>query len=63
MALLTHKISYLTDHLKLNKHDNATRRSLIGAVGRRRRLMRYLRSTRPEAHAELSSKLGIKSIS
>ena len=61
IALLTKRIGDLTEHLKLNKKDYATRRGLMMMVGRRRRLLNYLRkNTTPEAYKELLAKLGIR---
>ncbi|HIC09779.1 MAG TPA: 30S ribosomal protein S15, partial [Campylobacterales bacterium] len=48
IALLTTKISRLTEHLKANKKDHASRRGLLKMVGHRRRLMRYLKRTNRE---------------
>ncbi len=43
IALLTKRITQLTDHLRANKHDESSRRGLLKLVGRRRRLLAYLR--------------------
>jgi small subunit ribosomal protein S15 len=43
VALLTARIVYLTDHLKINKKDHSSRLGLLKLVGQRRRLMRYLK--------------------
>ena len=43
VAVLTKRIADLTEHLKLHKHDHASRRGLLKMVGRRRRLLDYLR--------------------
>ena len=61
IAVLTKRIKDLTEHLKEHKHDFATRRGLIKMVGRRRRLLRYLRRTNIERHDALVQRLGIKS--
>src|SRR6266511_3848264 len=45
VAILTHRINGLTEHLKVHKHDHHSRRGLLQMVGRRRRLLRYLQST------------------
>ena len=42
VALLSHRIAHLTDHLKQHKHDHHTRRGLLLLVGRRRRLLNYM---------------------
>jgi small subunit ribosomal protein S15 len=43
IAILTTRINSLTDHLRINKHDESSRRGLLKMVGRRRRLLAYLR--------------------
>ena len=43
VALFTYRINHLTDHLKINKKDHSTRRSLIRLVGKRRNLLDYLK--------------------
>lgn len=61
IAMLTKRINDLTEHLKANKKDFACRRGLMILVGRRRRLLNYLRSNAtPEAYRELITKLGIR---
>lgn len=60
IALLTHRIQQLTEHLKAHKHDEHSRRGLLKMVGRRRRLLRYLRRTDPEAYRELIQRLGLR---
>ena len=42
IALFTHRINHLTEHLKINKNDHASRRGLLKLVGKRRRLLNYL---------------------
>jgi len=44
IALLTHRISYLTDHVKIHKKDHHSRRGLLILVGRRRRLLNYVKT-------------------
>ena len=46
VALLTERITYLTEHLKTNKKDHSSRLGLLKLVGQRRRLMRYLKKSR-----------------
>lgn len=60
IALFTHRIKYLTDHLKENKKDNQTRRSLVLLVGKRRRLLDYLKNKDIERYREIIKKLGIR---
>jgi small subunit ribosomal protein S15 len=60
VALLTESIKELTEHLKIHKKDNGTRRGLLGQVARRRRLLRYLKKTDSHRHHALVEKLGIR---
>lgn len=60
IALLTERIAYLTDHLKENKKDHASKLGLLKLVGQRRRLMRYLRKKDIHRYAETIKELGLK---
>ena len=60
IALLTTRISGLTQHLREHKHDEATRRGLLQMVGRRRRLLRYLNREDVGGYRSLISKLGLR---
>ena len=60
IALLTYRINELTEHLKLHKHDNHTRRGLIILVGKRRGLLDYLARTDRDAYLALIARLGIR---
>ena len=60
VAILTERIKELTEHLKINKHDFATRRGLLQMVGRRRRLLRYIAKRDSQAYLALIKKLGIR---
>lgn len=60
VALLTNRITYLTEHLRTHKHDNSSRRGLLKLVGSRRRLLGYLNKSNPRAYNELISKLGLR---
>ena len=60
VALLTERINYLTEHLKVNKKDNASRRGLLMRVGKRRRLLRYLNDQDVERYRSLIAKLGLR---
>lgn len=60
VAMLSTKISELTEHLKSNKKDFATKRGLLMMVGRRRRLLAYLKNKNVEEYRELIKKLGIR---
>jgi small subunit ribosomal protein S15 len=59
IALLTKQIEELSEHLKKHKKDNHSRRGLLNMVGKRRRLIQYLKDSEPERHKELAKKLKI----
>jgi small subunit ribosomal protein S15 len=60
IAILTERINDLTGHLKENEQDHASRRGLLQMVGKRRRLLNYLKENDIEAYRELISDLGIR---
>jgi len=60
IALLSHRISHLTEHLKTHKHDHHSRRGLLLLVGQRRRLLRYLESVDVERYRSLIKRLGLR---
>jgi len=60
IALFTARIKHLTDHLKSNKHDFVTQRSLIRMVGQRRSLLNYLKRKDIEAYRALLAELGLR---
>jgi len=60
IALLTERISYLTDHLRLHPKDHASRRGLLKMVGQRRRLLDYLRRKDSESYRKLLEELGLR---
>ena len=60
IALLTKRISDLTEHLKMHKHDHHSRRGLLLLVGRRRRLLKYLREVDVARSRSLIERLGIR---
>ncbi len=60
VALLTERIRDLTEHLKIHKKDHHTRRGLLMLVGRRRRLLTYIKKRDVIAYRELIAKLGIR---
>lgn len=60
IAILTARINDLTDHLKENGQDHASRRGLLQMVGKRRRLLNYLKKKDIEKYRELISDLGIR---
>lgn len=59
-AILTTRINNLTGHFKTNHKDFASRRGLLMLVGRRRRLLNYVKKKNPERYAALISRLGIR---
>lgn len=60
IAVLTTRIAELTDHLKTHKHDHASRRGLLKMVGRRRRLLDYLRDEDIERYRDVIARLGLR---
>ena len=60
IAVLSHRISNLTGHLKEHHKDHASRRGLLMLVSRRRRLLDYLRRTDPDRYREIISRLSIR---
>jgi len=60
IALLTDRISHLTEHLKVHEKDHHSRRGLLMLVGRRRRLLDYLRRNDVERYRALIAKLGLR---
>ena len=60
IALLTNRISYLTDHLRTHKHDESSRRGLLIMVGRRRRLLAYVRKKDYQRYLALTDRLNIR---
>lgn len=60
IAIFTARINDLTDHLKDNEQDHASRRGLLKMVGKRRRLLNYLKKKDIETYRELISDLGIR---
>ena len=60
VAVLTRRITELTDHLKLHPKDHHSRRGLLRMVGRRRRLLEYLRREDVERYRALIGKLGLR---
>lgn len=60
IALLTERITQLTDHLREHKHDFHTRRGLLKLVGRRRRLQAYLSRKSPERYRTVIASLGLR---
>ena len=60
VALLTERILYLTEHFKTHKKDHHSRRGLLQMVGRRRRMLDYLRREDVGRYRELISRLGLR---
>ena len=60
VALLSERITYLTEHFKTHAKDHHSRRGLLKLVGQRRRLLDYLKSKDSERYAELIKRLGIR---
>src|SRR2546430_17507577 len=60
VALLTQRINQLTDHLKVHKKDHHSRRGLLMLVGRRRRLLNYVRDNDLERFVALIARLGLR---
>ena len=60
VALLTERITYLTEHLKTHKHDHHSRRGLLMLVGQRRRLLDYFAKKDLEGYRALIKKLGLR---
>lgn len=60
IALLTERINQLTEHLKINKKDHASRLGLLKMIGRRRRLLSYLMKQDMGRYEALIAKLGIR---
>ena len=60
IALLSERISYLTEHLKNHPKDHHSRRGMLMLVGQRRGLLNYLKSKDINAYRELIAKLGIR---
>jgi small subunit ribosomal protein S15 len=60
VALLTERINHLTEHLKVHSKDHHSRRGLLMLVGRRRRLLDYLRRNDVERYRALIAKLGLR---
>ncbi len=60
IALLSERINYLTEHFRLHRKDHSSRRGLLTMVGRRRRLLEYLKRRNPGSYQQLIEKLGIR---
>ena len=60
VAMLSKRISDLTEHLKVHRHDHHSRRGLLLLVGRRRRLLKYLEKVDVERYRALIGRLGLR---
>jgi len=60
IAILTHRIRELTDHVKVHKKDNHTRRGLVQLVSKRKRLLKYLVRNNVDSYVNLVKELGIR---
>ena len=60
IAILTARINELTEHLRMHKHDNHSRRGLYKMIGKRRKLLDYLANKDVERYRDLIAKLGIR---
>lgn len=60
VSVLTERIAELTDHLKTHKKDNHSRRGLLQMVGKRKRLLKYLKQTNLESYQKLVKDLKIR---
>ena len=60
VALLTHRISELTEHLKIHKKDKHTRRGLVALVSQRKKLLKYLVRSDSDSYLNLVKKLSIR---
>ena len=60
IGLLTHRITYLTEHLKIHKKDHHSRRGLLMMVGRRRRLLNYVKNNDVQRYRTIIKNLGLR---
>jgi small subunit ribosomal protein S15 len=60
IAILTERINHLTEHLRMHKGDHHTRRGLMKLIGRRRRLLDYVRKNNVERYREIIGRLGLR---
>jgi len=62
VALLTARIRSLTDHVKINKKDNHSRRGLVLLVSQRKKLLKYMRRINPDSYLNVTNELSIRRI-
>jgi small subunit ribosomal protein S15 len=60
VAILTNRITQLTDHLRTHKHDQSSRRGLLKMVGKRRKLLGYIKDKEYQRYLELTERLNIR---
>lgn len=60
VAILTQRIKYLDDHFRTHKKDHHSRRGMLKMVGRRRRLLNYMKRTDVEGYRQLVQELGLR---
>ena len=60
VAMLTERISLLSSHLQKNIHDFSSRQGLLKMIGRRKRLLSYMRNKSEQRYADIIAKLGIR---
>lgn len=60
VALFTHRIKHLTEHMKANKKDLVTKRALISLVGKRKKMLEYLKVQDIERYRAIVKKLGLR---
>jgi small subunit ribosomal protein S15 len=60
VALLTNRIVQLTEHLKIHKHDEHSRRGLLKLVGQRRRHLKYIKRKDPDTYRDLLKRLNLR---
>jgi len=60
IAIFDRRIKQLQEHLRIHKHDESSRRGLLKLVGKRRRLLAYLRKRHPERYREILDRLGLR---
>lgn len=60
IAIFDKRIKELQEHLKMHKHDQSSRRGLLKLVGKRRRMLAYLRKNHPDRYREILQRLGLR---
>lgn len=60
VAILTHRIRELTDHVKIHKKDHHTRRGLVQLVSKRKKMLKYLMRANPSSYVNLIKELSIR---